>query len=322
MGAQRKESTGSSPPKESGESIDFGALLAPTPKPRGVATGVHPAVPPPLKKPSSIPPPLPPAALSTTSPTWRPTKANEPRGGAITWIAICIGMMGLGAGAAALTGSPAEASETPPTARARTELVAPPEMSAGNHANVDSPSPLPDPVVMPEVAPTPVEPAPVDVQPAPTPAREAPQETGINQRTPVATRTPATPRAPRTPAPTPVATAPEQPEPQAEEASPWEEATPTQPEAPTNLPEQPSRDDVRTALESVAGAVRQCGDGTTHGTASVRVTVGSSGRVRNALVGGDFDGTPIGSCIARAVRGASFPQFSAESFTVQYPFTL
>jgi len=75
-------------------------------------------------------------------------------------------------------------------------------------------------------------------------------------------------------------------------------------------------------MGSVAGAVSACGNGE-HGTATVAVTVsGSTGRVTGANVTGQFAGTPIGSCIARAVRGASFPRFTRPTFTVNYPFRI
>jgi hypothetical protein len=88
-----------------------------------------------------------------------------------------------------------------------------------------------------------------------------------------------------------------------------------------NLPATPSRDDVRSALAAVRPAVLACANGR-GGVASVRINIGASGRVRGTEVGGDFAGTPEGSCIARAVRGARFPAFSQPSFSVSYPFSL
>jgi predicted Zn finger-like uncharacterized protein len=89
------------------------------------------------------------------------------------------------------------------------------------------------------------------------------------------------------------------------------------------LPAQPSRGDIASGMNSVAGAVRACGGGVS-GTATIRVTIsGSSGRVTNASVAGPpFAGTPAGSCMARAARGASFPRFSNPSLTVNYPFVV
>ncbi|HJK95748.1 MAG TPA: hypothetical protein RMF84_00930 [Polyangiaceae bacterium LLY-WYZ-14_1] len=87
------------------------------------------------------------------------------------------------------------------------------------------------------------------------------------------------------------------------------------------LPDKPSRNDVLQALQSVQPAIRGCRE-SRGGVAQVRITVASSGRVRNAVVQGVFAGTPEGSCVARTVRRARFPRFSDPSFTVTYPFRL
>jgi hypothetical protein len=75
------------------------------------------------------------------------------------------------------------------------------------------------------------------------------------------------------------------------------------------------------AMRGVSGAVQACGQGRT-GVAQVSVTFASSGRVTSANVGPPFAGTPQGSCIARAVRGATVPSFSRATFTVNYPFSI
>jgi hypothetical protein len=76
------------------------------------------------------------------------------------------------------------------------------------------------------------------------------------------------------------------------------------------------------AMSGVSGAVSACGNGE-HGTATVAITVsGSTGRVTGANVTGQFAGTPVGSCIARAVRGATFPHFTRPTFNVTYPFRI
>lgn len=89
-----------------------------------------------------------------------------------------------------------------------------------------------------------------------------------------------------------------------------------------NLPASPPRDGVLRALRSVQGAVGRCGNGQ-HGVANTTITVsGSTGRVSNARVTGQFAGTPIGSCVARAVRGARFPRFSRPTFQVSFPYRI
>ena len=92
------------------------------------------------------------------------------------------------------------------------------------------------------------------------------------------------------------------------------------PEEALGPPETPRRDDVATALRSVQGAVNTCGRGQV-GTAMVAVHFsGSTGRVVSATVSGQFSGTPVGSCIARAVRAARLPRFNRESFAVTFPY--
>jgi hypothetical protein len=94
------------------------------------------------------------------------------------------------------------------------------------------------------------------------------------------------------------------------------------PAAASNLPEQPSRDDVMNALRGVDDAVKACGAGQ-HGVAMAAITVaGNTGRVSSVNVSGQFQGTPIGSCVARAVRGARFEKFSRPDFKVNFPFRL
>jgi len=67
--------------------------------------------------------------------------------------------------------------------------------------------------------------------------------------------------------------------------------------------------------------VRAC-VGDTHGVAEVVLTVKNTGRVSHAVVGGDFAGTPEGSCIARTVRKTRLQPFLRPSFTLVYPFAL
>jgi hypothetical protein len=54
----------------------------------------------------------------------------------------------------------------------------------------------------------------------------------------------------------------------------------------------------------------------------VTITFVPSGKATQALVAGDFAGTPAGSCIARVFRGAQVPAFSGDSVTVTKSVTL
>jgi hypothetical protein len=91
----------------------------------------------------------------------------------------------------------------------------------------------------------------------------------------------------------------------------------------SNLPDAPSRSDVKTALQGVSGSVKACGNDT-GGTATVDVTFsGSTGRVSRARVtSGPFKGTPVGGCIERAVKRARVPRFKQSSFKVKFPYRL
>jgi hypothetical protein len=90
---------------------------------------------------------------------------------------------------------------------------------------------------------------------------------------------------------------------------------------PADLPDIPSREDVIAALEPLRGAIGECVHGR-RGVAQLDITVSSTGSVSHAVVGGDFAGTPEGSCIARATRTAQFTPFKKPRFRVIYPFGL
>lgn len=61
----------------------------------------------------------------------------------------------------------------------------------------------------------------------------------------------------------------------------------------------------RARLRAVAGKVQACFAGT-QGHALVRLTVAPSGQVQQVTVLGRFAGTPVGACVERAVRTATF----------------
>jgi hypothetical protein len=89
------------------------------------------------------------------------------------------------------------------------------------------------------------------------------------------------------------------------------------------LPDTPSRQQVSSAMNRVAAEVKACAEGQTveASTATVAVTVaGATGNVTSVRVTG-IQGS-VGSCVARAVRGASFPKFAKEQLTINFPFKL
>ena len=93
----------------------------------------------------------------------------------------------------------------------------------------------------------------------------------------------------------------------------------TQPAPAATLPEQPSRTEVQTSIEQIRPALTSCAAGA-HGTVFANLTVAGSGRVTYSVVEGEFTAGAVGTCMARALRAATFPQFSGPTFKVRYPF--
>ncbi|UCH29858.1 MAG: zinc-ribbon domain-containing protein [Myxococcales bacterium] len=91
----------------------------------------------------------------------------------------------------------------------------------------------------------------------------------------------------------------------------------------SNLPDAPSRNDVKKALQGVSGAVKACRKDA-GGTATVNVTFsGKTGRATGArITSGPFKGTPVGSCVESAVKRARVPRFKQSSFKVTFPYRL
>ncbi|MBW2548126.1 MAG: DUF4339 domain-containing protein [Deltaproteobacteria bacterium] len=91
----------------------------------------------------------------------------------------------------------------------------------------------------------------------------------------------------------------------------------------SSLPGTPTRNDVKTALQGVSGAVKSCKKDS-GGTAAVSVVFsGKTGRVSSAKVtSGPFKGTAVGSCIASAAKRARVPRFKQGSFKVTFPYRL
>jgi hypothetical protein len=129
------------------------------------------------------------------------------------------------------------------------------------------------------------------------------------------------------PAPTPPPVAPAEHKPRVAAKSVRKPAPPPEPAlalapAPVDtMAETPTRDDVLNGLDGVRSSVQACAEGR-NGVAEVDLTIAANGIVTNALVGGDFGGTPQGSCIARAVRKARFPEFKQDRYRVLFPYIL
>lgn len=99
------------------------------------------------------------------------------------------------------------------------------------------------------------------------------------------------------------------------EAAPKEEAV-----APER-PDAPSREAILAGFNSVREGVLACAHGN-GGVAPIEATIVGDGHVTHATVGGYYQGTPEGSCIARTLRSARFEPFARESIKVAFPYTL
>ena len=81
--------------------------------------------------------------------------------------------------------------------------------------------------------------------------------------------------------------------------------------------------DIRSGMSAVAKTAQGCFD--QHGVAGhvkVKAVVDPSGKVTKADATGEFAGTPTGSCVAAAAKGASFPSWTGAPMTISYGFTL
>jgi hypothetical protein len=95
------------------------------------------------------------------------------------------------------------------------------------------------------------------------------------------------------------------------------------PPAETELPAQPTAEQIKAAMDAVAPAVTTCFDRYgVPGTAEVALEVNGDGAVGFAGVHGTFADTPTGACITAAVHKARFPRFARAPLRFHYPFVL
>jgi predicted Zn finger-like uncharacterized protein len=82
-----------------------------------------------------------------------------------------------------------------------------------------------------------------------------------------------------------------------------------------------NKDDMVKGMQGVSPRVHDCYNQYKQaGTAMVSINVARGGRVSAATVSGKFAGTPTGTCVEAAVKGAKFPPVEAQNF--QFPFAL
>jgi hypothetical protein len=232
-------------------------------------------------------------------------------------VAIGAGML-----AAAAIGAVVQLSvlrSAPPTdVNAGAAGIAPPVAAAGAIASTKSKQSEPsEAVIAPAPAPV-VAPVAVEAAPPAAPVLAAAQAPKVDE--PRAEQAAAaTAVVPAAPVRIARVTPPVPPEPTAPVA---EAAMPAEPVVPAvDLPQYPTREQVTAGFESVRAALAQCAAGRA-GTADIKASIASNGRIVHALIGGDFSGSVEGSCMARAVREAQFPAFSEPRLKVSYPISL
>jgi len=96
---------------------------------------------------------------------------------------------------------------------------------------------------------------------------------------------------------------------------------PTQKEKTENLPDKLGQPAIRKGLAKVKATAKQCGarHGGTGETVHVKLTLrGSTGQVTKATPMKPHVGTPLGSCVAAALKKAKFDRFTASVQGVQY----
>jgi hypothetical protein len=82
-----------------------------------------------------------------------------------------------------------------------------------------------------------------------------------------------------------------------------------------------SADDFKKGMGAITAKATACYQGTA-GTATVRISVSSNGRVARVVVTGAFANTPTGNCVAAAVKGATFPAWEGPPQSFGYSFLL
>lgn len=93
-----------------------------------------------------------------------------------------------------------------------------------------------------------------------------------------------------------------------------------------NLPDKLSSSDIKAGIAPVKNAAKACGS--KHGAKpgeSVRVRIsisGSSGTVSSATAQGEHKGTPLGNCVAAALKQAKFKKFKSSSMGAIYPMRM
>jgi hypothetical protein len=80
-------------------------------------------------------------------------------------------------------------------------------------------------------------------------------------------------------------------------------------------------DDFKNGMAAVTSKAQGCYKGT-QGTATVKLEIAPSGKIAKIAVTGAFTGKPEATCVAAAVRGATFPAWDGRPMSFTYPILL
>jgi len=80
-------------------------------------------------------------------------------------------------------------------------------------------------------------------------------------------------------------------------------------------------DDFKNGMSAVTSKAQGCYKGT-QGTATVKLVIAPSGQITKISVGGAFAGKPEATCVAAAIRGATFPPWDGGPMSFTYPILL
>jgi hypothetical protein len=107
---------------------------------------------------------------------------------------------------------------------------------------------------------------------------------------------------------------------------PKKSAQPAAPPTDPNLPDTLKTADIKSGVAPYTGAAKACGSkhGAKPGTkVKVKLSIsGASGSVSSAAANAPHTGTPLGNCVAAALKKSKFSKFKKSSLGVVYPVTM
>jgi hypothetical protein len=235
--------------------------------------------------------------LLTPLPTEASVRPSRPRVAQRAWLLVGSVALVLGAAVGVRLRAAEPRREAPPSAMVRPHATV--TVATASPQSLDVPALVtPNRAVTPPEAPNDGPVTPPDTKGVITPpdteasgeASPMPSSASVPQASTPAS--PDTPNPTSTPAPPDVASAPE--------GTPFDTAA------------------ASAAITAAFGRAAACrGPNDPTGSVTATLTYAPSGRVTTATVSGVFAGTPVGGCIASALRGARVPAFSGERLTVR-----